>query len=146
MNTTPDLDWNALSPLAMWRDWLVKSEAQWSESLSQLLKDPKAGSLVKRQVDELRMAHRQFSEVAQASLAAANLPSRSDFEALDERLGRVEDGLAQVSAQLSQLRESLVAQGAAAAPARPRRDRKPPAASATKSANTPNAAKAAKTA
>jgi hypothetical protein len=127
-NTNTDLDWSKLSPLAMWRDWLVKSEAQWSESLSQLLKDPKASSVVKRQVDEMRMAHRQLSEVAQASLAAANLPSRSDFEALDERLGRVEDGLAQVCAQLSLLRESLVAQGTAAAPAQPRRDRKPPAA------------------
>ena len=128
MNT--DVDWSGLSrmnPLAMWRDWIVKSEAQWSESLSQLLKDPKASSVVKRQVDEMRMAHRQFAEVAQASLAAANLPSRSDLEALDERLGRVEDGLAQVSAQLSLLREALVARGAAAAPARPRRDRKPPA-------------------
>ncbi|MCZ8111022.1 MAG: hypothetical protein ACK5Y8_20960 [Betaproteobacteria bacterium] len=128
-NTNTDLDWSKLSPLAMWRDWLVKSEAQWSESLSQLLKDPKASSVVKRQVDEMRMAHRQLSEVAQASLAAANLPSRSDLEALDERLGRVEDGLAQVCAQLSLLRESLVAQGTAATPARPRRDRKPPAAS-----------------
>lgn len=128
MSSSTDLDWNKLSPLTMWRDWLVKSEAQWSESLSQLLKDPQAGNVVKRQVDEMRMAHRQFSEVAQASLAAANLPSRSDLEALDERLGRVEDGLAQVSAQLSLLRESLVAQGAAAAPARPRRDRQPPAA------------------
>ncbi len=126
-----DVNWNAmaqLSPLAIWRDWIVKSESQWSESLSQLLKDPQASGAVKRQVDEMRMAQRQFSEVAQASLAAANLPSRSDFEALDERLGRVEDGLAQVSAQLSLLREALVAQGAAAAPARPRRDRKPPAA------------------
>lgn len=125
MNGNQDVDWTQFNPLVMWRDWLVKSEAQWSESLTQLLKDPKTGSAVKRQVDEMRMAHRQFSEVAQASLAAANLPSRSDFEALDERLGRVEDGLAQVSAQLSLLRESLVARGAAAAPARPRRDRKP---------------------
>jgi hypothetical protein len=130
-----DVNWNAvaqMNPLALWRDWIVKSEAQWSESLTQLLKDPKAGSVVKRQVDEMRMAHRQFSEVAQASLAAANLPSRSDFEALDERLGRVEDGLAQVSAQLSLLREALVAQGSAAAPARPRRDRKPPVANPAK--------------
>ena len=129
MNTDlkSDIDWNKLSPLAMWRDWFVKSEAQWSESLSSLLKDPKAGTLVKRQVDEMRMAHRQFSEVAQASLAAANLPSRSDFEALDERLGRLEDGLAQVGAQLSLLREALVAAAVVPPAAKPRRDRKPAA-------------------
>jgi hypothetical protein len=124
-----DVDWNKLSPMVLWRDWLAKSEAQWSESMSQLLKDPKAGGAVKRQVDEMRMAHRQFSEFAQASLAAANLPSRSDFEALDERLGRVEDGLAQVSAQLSLLREALVERGAVTPSVRPARTRKAPAAS-----------------
>ena len=129
MNT--EIDWNKLSPLALWRDWLVKSEAQWSESASQLLKDPKAGAVARRQVDEMRMAHRQFSEFAQASLAAANLPSRSDFEALDERLGRVEDGLAQVSSQLALLREALVTQGAVIAAAKPARNRKPPAAPVT---------------
>ena len=126
MNT--QADWSKLSPLTLWRDWLVKSEAQWSESLSALLKDPKASGLVKRQVDEMRMAHRQFSEVAQASLAAANLPSRGDFEALDERLGRLEDGMAQVGMQLSQLREALAARTATPAATRPRRDRKPAAA------------------
>lgn len=125
---TTDTDWNKVSPMAMWRDWLVKSEAQWSESMSQLLKDPKAGGVVRRQVDEMRMAHRQYSEFAQASLAAANLPSRTDFEALDDRLGRLEDGLAQVSAQLSLLREALTARGVAAPEGRPARNRKPPAA------------------
>ena len=124
---TADIDWNKVSPMAMWRDWLVKSEAQWSESMSQLLKDPKAGGVVRRQVDEMRMAHRQFSEFAQAALTAANLPSRTDFEALDERLGRLEDGLAQVSAQLSLLREALTARGAAVPADRPARNRKPPA-------------------
>ena len=85
-----EIDWSKMSPLTMWRDWMAKSEAQWSESMTLLLKDPKAGVAVKRQVDEMRMAHRQFSEFAQASLAAAILPSRTDFEALDDlRAGRV---------------------------------------------------------
>ena len=129
---TSEVDWAKLSPLTMWRDWLVKSEAQWSESVGQMLKDPKTGGMAKRQVDEMRMAHRQFSEFAHASLAAANLPSRSDFEALDERLGRVEDGLAQVSAQLALLREALVASGAATPAPTPARTRKAPAAAANK--------------
>jgi len=101
-------DWNAFSPARVWRDWIVKSEAQWSEAVSQLLKDERAGPVLNRQLDEMQLMHRQFSELAQASLAAANLPSRSDFEALDERMGRLEDGLAQVAAALSQLRGALV--------------------------------------
>ena len=36
-------DWNALSPVALWREWIARSEAQWSEAVSQLLKDPRAG-------------------------------------------------------------------------------------------------------
>ncbi len=102
-----------LNPMAIWRDWIVKSEAQWSETMSGLLKDERAGSVLKRQLDEARMAHRQFGEVAQAALAAAYLPTRADIEALDERMGKLEDGLAQVSAQVAALREALVAQGAA---------------------------------
>jgi hypothetical protein len=102
-----------LNPMAMWRDWIVKSEAQWSEAVSGLLKDERAGTVLKRQVDEARMAHRQFGEMAQAALAAAYLPTRADIEAIDERMGRLEDGLAQLSAQVVALREALVAQGAA---------------------------------
>jgi hypothetical protein len=121
------LDWNTLSPLAMWRDWVARSESQWSETVSQLLKDPRAGGALNRQLDELRMAHRLFGEMAQASLAASNLPSRSDLEALDERLGRVEDGLAGVAAELSRLRMALesAVPAASVAPARPARNRRP---------------------
>jgi hypothetical protein len=106
-------DNNPLNPVAMWRDWIVKSEAQWSEAMSGLLKDERAGTVLKRQVDEARMAHRQFGEMAQAAMAAAYLPTRSDIEAIDERMGKLEDGLAQVSAQIIALRNALVAQGAA---------------------------------
>ena len=121
-----EVDWNQLNPAAMWRDWLVKSEAQWSEAASTMLKDERSGGLLKKQVDEARLMQRQFAELAQVTLAAANLPSRSDFEALDERMGRIEDGLAQVSAALVQLRGALVtADVAKPALARPPRTRKP---------------------
>ena len=98
-----------MSPAQIWRDWIVKSEAQWSETVTQLLKDERTGEALNRQLNELQLMHRQFSEVAQASLAAANLPSRTDIEALDERMGRLEDGLAQVAAALSQLAQALAA-------------------------------------
>lgn len=121
------IDWNNVNPLALWRDWVVKSETQWSQGLSELLKDENTNRLFGRQLDEMRMMQRQFAEVAQASLAMFNLPSRSDFEALDERLGRIEDGLAQVAAAVSGLQQALVAQQALASSA-PKRTRRPPAA------------------
>ena len=123
-----DPDWNKLNFAPLWREWIVKSEAQWSETVSKMMKDDRTGGLLKKQVDEARMMHRMFAEMAQASLAVANLPSRSDIEALDERMGRIEDGLAGVSAALVQLRSALVATGAAT-PTQPRppRTRKPAA-------------------
>jgi hypothetical protein len=125
MSSPETPDWTRLNPVAMWRDWIVRSEEQWSAAMAQFMKDERAGGLMSRQSDELRMMHRMFSEMAQASLAAANLPSRTDFESLDERMGRLEDALAQVSADLSRLCEALVAGGAARETRpRPRRDRK----------------------
>ena len=130
-----EMDWSKLSMAAMWRDWVVKSEQQWSENMSRLLKDEKASGVLGRQIDEARMMHKMFGEMAQMSLAAANLPSRTDFEALDERMGRIEDGLSAVQAELAQLRAALVSAravapgaggvggsgGAGAAPARTRK-------------------------
>jgi len=125
MNPWQPADWQQFNPVQLWREWVVRSEEQWSAALSTLMKDERAGEVFKRQADELRMTHRMFAEMAQASLAAANLPSRSDLEALDERLGRVEDGLASVSAALAKLRESLVDIGAARpVTSRPARNRK----------------------
>ena len=121
-----------LNPVALWRDWIVKSEAQWSEAMTGLLKDERGGPLLKKQVDEARMAHRQFGEMAQAAMAAAYMPTRADIEAIDERMGRLEDGLAQVSAQLVALRGALVAQGAAKVARVPRSRVPPKAAKKTK--------------
>ena len=125
-----ETDWNKLNPATMWRDWIVKSEQQWSETMSKMLKDERTAGPLSKQIDEARMMHRQFSEMAQMALAAANLPSRTDLEMLDERMGRLEDGFAAVCAELSQLRAALVKSGAAQSggaglAARPARNRKP---------------------
>ena len=128
-----DANWNQFNPVAMWREWVMKSEAQWSEAAAAMMKDERTGGLLKKQVDEARMMHRMFSEMAQTSLAAVNLPSRSDFEALDERMGRLEDGLALVSAELAQLRATLVKTGVASeSRPKPPRTRKPAPRSAEK--------------
>ena len=129
-----NVNWNAVSPVKMWRDWIVRSEAQWSETVSKLLGDERTGGVLNRQLEEMQLMHRQFSEFAQATLAAANLPSRSDFEALDERMGRLEDGLAQLAVAVSQLNRALAASaiaepaktGEAQAFTKPARSRRPP--------------------
>ena len=102
-------NWMSLSPMHLWRDWIAKNEAQWSETVSRMLKDEHISKVLNRQLGEMQLMHRQYSELAQASLAVANLPSRSDFEALDERMGRLEDGLARLSAAVSDLSQALAA-------------------------------------
>jgi hypothetical protein len=136
----PSFDWSQVNPMVAWRDWLVKSESQWSEATSALMKNPQAGGPLNRQVEEARHAQRMFSEFAQASLAMANMPSRSDIEGLDERLGRLEDGLAGISAELVRLRMALAAHGAApVASPRPPRTRQAPASAAATAAATAGA-------
>jgi hypothetical protein len=66
-----NVDPTQFNPVALWRDWIVKSEAQWSEAMSGLLKHTRAGPLLKRQVDEARTLHRQFSEAALVALRGA---------------------------------------------------------------------------
>lgn len=124
-NPATEFDWNKLSPITMWREWVGRSEAQWSEAASKMLKDGRAAGALTRQVDEARAMQRMFAEMSQSSLAMANLPSRSDLEALDERMGRIEDGLATLSAELSRLREAIAATGVASADPRPPRTRQP---------------------
>ena len=102
-----DIDWNKMNPITMWRDWVIKSEGQWSEAVCEDDEGRvRAAAMMNRQIDEARMMHRMFAEMAQASLAAANLPSRNDFEALDERMGRIEDGLAGSARRSLQLRKA----------------------------------------
>lgn len=130
-NTNPSADWSKLNPQTMWRDWVVKSEQQWSEALSTLMKDERAGGTLNTQVAQARMMQKQFGEMMQMGLASSNLPSRSDIEGLEERLGRVEDGLAALAAQVSKLTQALLARGAVPAQAAglkaPTRGRKPAA-------------------
>ena len=137
-------DFNKFSPVTLWRDWVAKSEQQWSEAMSTLMKDEKAGAPMNQQVSQMRMMQKQFGELMQMGLSGANLPSRGDIEGLAERLGRVEDGLAAVSAGLVQLTAALQQQGAVARPVAPSRDRKPPAKPASASAAAPGKAAPAK--
>jgi BMFP domain-containing protein YqiC len=128
-NTDLNTDWSKLNPQTIWRDWVVKSEQQWSEALSTLMKDERTGGTLNTQVAQARMMQKQFGEMMQMGLASSNLPSRSDIEALEERLGRVEDGLAALAAQVSQLTQALLALGVVSAQAAgvktPTRGRKP---------------------
>jgi BMFP domain-containing protein YqiC len=97
-----------LDPFALWREWIVKSEQQWSEGLTKLMKDDRVAEAMGKQLQQARFLQKMFGEMMQPYLAGMNLPSRTDIESLEERLGKVEDGLAALQAQFVQLRTAIV--------------------------------------
>jgi BMFP domain-containing protein YqiC len=104
-----------LDPFALWREWIVKSEQQWSEGLTKFMKDDRVAEAMGKQLQQARFIQKMFGEMMQPYLAGMNLPSRTDIESLEERLGKVEDGLAALQAQFVQLRAAIVEAGAASA-------------------------------
>jgi hypothetical protein len=104
-----------LDPFALWREWIVKSEQQWSEGLTKLMKDDRVAEAMGKQLQQARFLQKMFGEMMQPYLAGMNLPSRTDIESLEERLGKVEDALAALQAQFVQLRTAIVKARAASA-------------------------------
>jgi len=117
-------------PLRAWRDWFVNVEQQWSQSLTDLMKDERVARTMGKEFEASLHQHKMFAEAIGQYLGALNLPAREDVIKLGERMGRIEDGLAALQAEVSQLRSALArsegGEGGALVP-RPPRTRQPPA-------------------
>lgn len=118
-----------LEPMRMWREWYQKSEKQWSEMLTDIMADEKFGKSFGHLFQEWLHAQHMISELIGQQLAALNMPSRADMLDVRDRLGEVEDGLGQLTAEIAQLRRTLATRAVVEAPAQPRpavkRTRKP---------------------
>ena len=110
-------------PLRAWRDWFVNVEQQWSQNLTDLMKDERVARTMGKEFEASLHQHKMFAEAIGQYLGALNLPSREDVIKLGERMGRIEDGLAALQTEVSQLRTTL-AQGTSVQ--RPPRTRRPP--------------------
>lgn len=125
---------DTLNPVALWRDWFIKSEKAWSQALTEMMGDEKFSKGVGRYMQEALHTHRMLSEVMSQYLANLNLPSRSDVLDLSDRLGQIEDNLAAIQVELRQQRIQLARAGAPGASgeetegkaAKPARTRQPP--------------------
>lgn len=124
-----------LNPMAVWREWFVKSEKAWSQALTEMMGDEKFSKGMGRYMQEALHSHRMFSEAMSQYLANLNLPSRSDVLDVSDRLGQIEDTLAAIQVELRQQRIQLARansttgqepEGEKSAPARPARTRRPP--------------------
>lgn len=126
-----------LNPMALWRDWFVKSEKAWSQALTDLMGDERFSKGMGRYMQEALHTHRMFSESMSQYLANLNLPSRSDVLELSDRLGQIEDTLAAIQVELREQRIQLarastgaaagdVSSASGASAPRPARTRRPP--------------------
>ncbi len=120
-----------LEPMRMWREWYQKSEKQWSEMLTDIMADEKFGKTFGHLFQEWLHAQHMISELIGQQLAALNMPSRADMLDVRDRLGEVEDGVGQLTAEIAQLRRMLTTKAVVEAPATSRppvkRTRKPAA-------------------
>lgn len=122
MSDTPMMD-----PLAMMRSAVDQWEKVANEFGAEFLQKPETT----RAIQQMSAGYLQMQKVSQdaiaKALAAANLPSRSDIEALSARLGAIEATLARIEAQGHGVPEP-------AQPPRPPRTRKPPPSGGTRRA------------
>ncbi len=126
-------DEDSLDPIRIWREWLVKSEKQWSDHLTEMMGDERFSKGMGRYVQEGLHSHRMFSDGMAQYLATLNLPSRADVLDLGDRLSQIEETLAglqvEIRDQRAQLTKLANSGGIAApgdAPARPSRTKQPP--------------------
>lgn len=112
----PDLD-----PFGLARTWMAQWEKAVNEHGTELLAKPEAAKAMQALSGAAIQAQAASNAATARMLAAANMPSRADVEALGARLASLEAGLARI--------EGLLRDGVpAATPPRPAppRTRKPP--------------------
>ena len=106
-------------PMAMMRSALDQWEKLANEYGGQFLQRPETAQAMQAMTAGYLQMQKQIQDAMGKALAAANLPSRTDIEALSARLGAIEASLARIEAgkSPSPLSASLP---------RPPRTRKPP--------------------
>lgn len=110
-----------LDPMKAWREWFVKSERDWSEAITRMIKDDTVSRGLGQEFNASLVQQQALSKNMAEFMASMNLPTREDFAALGERIGQLEDAIARVEAMLVQLKT-----GSPAAAPKPPRTRKPP--------------------
>jgi len=111
----------------MWRTWLGQSEQQWNAMLNQAMGTDAYSQSLGRFMELYATLQKNLAETMGRSLGALNMPTRADVLALGERLGRIEDRLAEIERMLARSGNVASAVGdGATATHRPPRTKQPP--------------------
>lgn len=120
----------SLDPLKTWREWFVKNEREWSESITKLMKDESVAQSMGQEINAAIHRQQMFTQGMASPMASMNIPSRADVVALGERIGHLEDSVARVEA-------ALVRMESRSKPSTPRTRGTRPAAQSTPAGSTP---------
>jgi hypothetical protein len=90
----------AFDPMKAWRDWFVKNERDWSESLTRIIKDDTVSGALGQELKAQLYQQQAFAKSMAAPMAMMNLPTRDEMVALSDRIGQLEDAIARVEALL----------------------------------------------
>ena len=119
-----------LDPVRLWREWYQKSEKSWNEAVTQIVGDDRFAKSTGKYMQEALHAQRMFTEAMAKWLANLNFPSRSDVLALSDRVGKLEDTIAELQVDIRHLRRALTERGVVAGAevhaVRPKRTKTPP--------------------
>ena len=114
----------SFDPMKAWRDWFMKNERDWSESMTRVIKDDAVSTALGQELKAQLYQQQAFAKSMAGPMAMMNLPTRDEMTALSERIGQLEDAVARVEALLVQSQA-----GKPTAAPRPPRTRKAPRAS-----------------
>lgn len=116
-------DKNPIDPFAFFRDALNQWEKAANEMGSTMLQSPQTIELMHKGTAASMQMQSAMKDGMEKALAAAQLPSKADIDALARQLGAIETQLARIEAKLTGRSETE-----AGAVPQPKRTRKPPTA------------------
>jgi hypothetical protein len=92
-----------LEPMQAWREWFLKNERDWSESLARMIKTDAVSKTLGQELNAMLYGQQALAKNMAGPMAMMNLPTRAEMTALSERFGRLEDAVARIEAALVQM-------------------------------------------
>jgi hypothetical protein len=110
----------------LWRNWLTETERQWNSFFSEVMSRDSFGRVSGSYMEVYSVIQRALNQGMERYLNTFNLPTHSDVVELSERLHNIEERLASLEANLSNLASAAgIETTASVTQLRPRRTRRP---------------------
>lgn len=124
--TNTRTDGAAAEAMELWRNWLTETERQWNSFFSEVMGRDSFGRVAGTYMEAYSVVQRALNQGMERYLNTFNLPTHSDVVELGDRLHNIEERLASLETNLSNLASAAgLATTAPVTQLRPRRTRRP---------------------